>query len=77
MNVVGRACQNYVILFGTLEQSIEQRLVGSNLLLNDSVINGRLILQQRIGALFIKRLLQSLFLLLGATKLSFEIGLHH
>ena len=56
-----------------MQQAIEQALVGRDLLLNDAVIDGRLILRQRFATLLFKRFAQLLLACVGLTEERFEV----
>ena len=75
--VVGSAGENYFVLLRSLEQTVEQRLVRLDLLLDDSVVHRRLVLRQRFSALLLKCLAQSLFLLYRLPIAGFQISFDH
>ena len=72
-NVVGVAGQCHVVFFRTLQQIGQQSFVGFDLLLNDVIGDGRLVLGQRLGALLIERFAQRFFLRQRLPVTGFEI----
>ena len=74
MDVIGRAGQDHIVFFGALKESIQKRFISFDFLLNDAVVDCRLVLRQGFVALLIKCVTQRLFLLLRLAISSFEVG---
>src|SRR5439155_22977329 len=51
VDVVWRAGERDVVFFCALQQAVEEVLVRFDLLLDDSIVNGRLVLRERFAAL--------------------------
>ena len=54
MQIVRRAGENDIVLFGSLQQTVKQPLVGIYFLLNDLVIDCRFVLRPRCTALLLE-----------------------
>src|SRR5438128_1685978 len=65
IDVVGCTGLDDIILFGALHQPVQERLVGIQLLLDQAVVNGSLVLRDGLAALLVEGGAQGLFALHG------------
>src|SRR5687767_12032976 len=73
-NVVGLSGNYDVVLLRALKQTVEQRLIGFDLLLNDAVVDRCFILRQSFRSLLVERLAQRLLATQRLLVSGFENG---